>query len=114
MNKQQEQELSNFLSAMYSAGLLERRIGANGEEEFRKTDKLQGLEAQEVLDICEEDIAKRCEEDEDERYCDNEDCPYGGYIYDEEIEKYKGKEYICIGCDTGKGLQEREQEDDEE
>tara|TARA_R110002020_G_scaffold4878_5_gene20977 strand:+ start:3754 stop:4248 length:495 start_codon:yes stop_codon:yes gene_type:complete len=53
-------------------------------------------------------------EEEDERYCDNDDCPYGGYIFDTEIEKYKGKEYICIGCDTGKGLQEREQEEEEE
>jgi len=51
------------------------------------------------------------EEEEDERYCDNDDCPYGGYIYDEELEKYKGKEYICMGCKTGKGLQERELED---
>jgi len=54
------------------------------------------------------------EEEEDERYCDNDDCPYGGYIYDEELEKYKGKEYICIGCKTGKGLQERELEEEEE
>jgi len=50
------------------------------------------------------------EEEEDERYCDNVDCPFGGYIYDEELEKYKGKEYICVGCKTGKGLQERELE----
>ena len=50
-------------------------------------------------------------EEEEERYCDNEVCPYGGYIYDEELEKYKGKEYVCVGCETGKGLQEREQED---
>jgi len=62
-----------------------------------------------ILDVEEEE-----EEEEDERYCDNDDCPYGGYIYDEELEKYKGKEYICIGCKTGKGLQERELEEEEE
>ena len=58
------------------------------------------------------------EEDEDEdvhedgeecRYCDNDDCLYGGYIYDEELEKHKGKSYICIGCSTGVSLQEQEQ-----
>ena len=53
-------------------------------------------------------------EEEEERYCDNEVCPYGGYIYDEELEKYKGKEYVCVGCETGKGLQEREQEEDKD
>jgi len=41
MNTQQEQELSTMLNAMVSAGLLERRIGENGKEEFRKTEKLQ-------------------------------------------------------------------------
>tara|TARA_R110002126_G_scaffold4985_4_gene26156 strand:+ start:12995 stop:13525 length:531 start_codon:yes stop_codon:yes gene_type:complete len=65
-------------------------------------------------DDVDRDFCEKCyieDNEEDERYCDNDDCPYGGYIYDEEIEKYKGKEYICIGCDTGKGLQEREQEE---
>lgn len=92
MNKQQEQELDNFLSAMYSAGLLEKRIGADGKEEFRKTEKLQGLEAQEVLDICEADIAKRCEEDINHPdYKDKtnyheytrEECEYHNIDYDE-------------------------------
>ena len=59
------------------------------------------------------DCRVQCDEDE-ERYCDNEVCPYGGYIYDEELEKYKGKEYVCVGCETGKGLQEREQEEDKD
>ena len=50
-------------------------------------------------------------EEEEERYCDNEDCPYGGYCYDEVKEKFKGKPYICVGCSTGKGLQEQEEEE---
>ena len=66
-----------------------------------------------------EGLMKNEEEEEDEdvhedgeecRYCDNDDCLYGGYIYDEELEKYKGKSYICIGCSTGVSLQEQEQE----
>tara|TARA_R100000388_G_C7222384_1_gene149715 strand:- start:225 stop:1010 length:786 start_codon:yes stop_codon:yes gene_type:complete len=53
------------------------------------------------------------EEDSDEeniRWCDNgEDCLYEGYCYDEVMEEHRGKPWICIGCKTGVGLQEREQ-----
>ena len=58
-----------------------------------------------------EKVNKFSEDELDLRYCDNDDCPYDGYIYDEELEKYEGKEYVCIGCKTGKGLQEQEQEE---
>ena len=47
--------------------------------------------------------------EEDERYCDNDDCPYGGFCCFEVLEEHKGKPYICEGCVTGKGLQEQEE-----
>ena len=54
------------------------------------------------------------EEEEDERYCDNDDCPYGGFCCFEVLEEHKGKPYICDGCSTGIGLQEQEQEEESE
>jgi hypothetical protein len=48
------------------------------------------------------------EEEEEERYCDNEKCPYEGYCFGEVKEQFEGKPYICEGCVTGKGLQEEE------
>ncbi len=53
-----------------------------------------------------------CEEEDEmeERYCDNEDCPYDGYCYGEVKEQFEGKPFICVGCIEGKGLQEQEQE----
>ena len=51
-------------------------------------------------------------DEEEERWCENpNDCPYGGYIYGDEKIKYENKKYICVGCRTGVGLQEREQEE---
>ena len=47
--------------------------------------------------------------EEDERYCDNDDCPYGGFCCFEVLEEHKGKPYICEGCVTGIGLQEQEE-----
>ena len=70
------------------------------------------LKGKAICDVCWDSVDPPKEEEE--RYCDNEVCPYGGYIYDEELEKYKGKEYVCVGCETGKGLQEREQEEDKD
>jgi len=57
-------------------------------------------------------LCLKCEEEDEceERYCDNEDCPYDGYCYGEVKDEYEGKPYICVGCATGKGLQEQEQE----
>ena len=52
--------------------------------------------------------------EEDERYCDNDDCPYGGFCCFEVLEEHKGKPYICDGCSTGIGLQEQEQEEESE
>jgi len=46
---------------------------------------------------------------EEERYCDNEKCPYKGYCFGEVKEQFEGKPYICEGCVTGKGLQEQEE-----
>ena len=54
------------------------------------------------------------EEEQDERYCDNDDCPYGGFCCFEVLEEHKGKPYICDGCSTGIGLQEQEQEEESE
>lgn len=56
-----------------------------------------------------QDICSDCKDEEEERYCDNEECLYGGYIYGEELKKYEGCPYTCVGCRTGVGLQEREQ-----
>ena len=36
--------------------------------------------------------------DDDERYCDNEKCPYASYICFEELEKYRGKPWVCAKC----------------
>ena len=47
---------------------------------------------------------------EEERYCDNEKCPYEGYCFGELKEQFKGKPYICEGCSTGIGVQEKEEE----
>ena len=49
------------------------------------------------------------EEEEEERYCDNEKCPYEGYCFGEVKEQFEGKPYICEGCVNGKGLQEEEE-----
>ena len=54
------------------------------------------------------------EEEEEERYCDNEKCPYEGYCFGELKEQFEGKPYICEGCSTGIGVQEKEQEEEEE
>ena len=51
------------------------------------------------------------EEEQDERYCDNDDCPYGGFCCFEVLEEHKGKPYICEGCSTGIGLQEQEEKE---
>ena len=58
---------------------------------------------------CESDEEEE-EEEQDERYCDNDDCPYGGFCCFEVLEEHKGKPYICEGCSTGIGLQEQEEE----
>jgi hypothetical protein len=58
----------------------------------------------------EEETESEEEEEKEERYCDNKDCPYLGYCYGEVKDEYEGKPYICVGCSTGKGLQEQEQE----
>ncbi len=57
-------------------------------------------------------LCLKCEEEDEceERYCDNKDCPYEGYCYGEVKDEYEGKPYICVGCATGKGIQEQEQE----
>ncbi len=57
------------------------------------------------------DVSDESDEDEEERYCDNEDCPYEGYCYGDKKKELEGKPYICVGCETGKGLQEREAEE---
>jgi hypothetical protein len=49
-----------------------------------------------------------------ERYCDNDDCPYLGYCYGEVKDEYEGKPYICVGCTTGKGIQEQEEQEEQE
>ena len=36
--------------------------------------------------------------DDDERYCDNEKCPYASYICFEELENYRGKPWVCAKC----------------
>ena len=51
------------------------------------------------------------EEQEEERYCENEKCPYDGYCFGELKEQFEGKPYICEGCVNGKGLQEQEEEE---
>jgi hypothetical protein len=56
--------------------------------------------------VCEECFKK----EEEERYCDNEKCPYEGYCFGELKEQFEGKPYICEGCSTGIGVQEKEQE----
>ena len=40
-----------------------------------------------------------CEEQEEERYCENEKCPYDGYCFGELKEQFEGKPYICVGCE---------------
>jgi hypothetical protein len=61
-------------------------------------------------------LCLECEEyDEcEERYCDNDDCPYLGYCYGEVKDEYEGKPYICVGCTTGKGIQEQEEQEEQE
>ena len=58
--------------------------------------------------MCEECFKK--DQEEEERYCDNEKCPYEGYCFGELKEQFKGKPYICEGCSTGIGVQEKEEE----
>ena len=50
---------------------------------------------------------------EEERYCDNVDCPYGGNCFGDLKKQHEGKPFICVGCTTGKGLQEQEEEEEE-
>lgn len=50
--------------------------------------------------------------DDDERYCDNEDCPYGSYICFEKKAEMEGKEYICDKCsDCGRTEEELDAND---
>ncbi len=63
---------------------------------------------------CEEDtgygcICFKCQEIEtdDERYCDNEECPYGSYICFEELEKYRNKDWTCDKCKNEKTTKSR-------
>jgi hypothetical protein len=58
--------------------------------------------------LCEECFKK--DQEEEERYCDNEKCPYEGYCFGEVKEQFEGKPYICEGCSTGIGVQEKEEE----
>ncbi len=58
-------------------------------------------------------LCNKCEEEqeeENERFCDNEVCPYEGFCCYEVKKEFEGKPWICVGCATGKGLQEQEQE----
>ena len=55
-----------------------------------------------------ESFVENYKEEEEERYCDNEKCPYEGYCFGEVKEQFEGKPYICEGCVNGKGLQEEE------
>ena len=51
-------------------------------------------------------------EEEDERYCDNEKCPSASYICFEELEKYRGKPWVCTKCIDDD--EEDDEEDEEE
>ena len=54
---------------------------------------------EEVLEnFIQDDKESSDEEDDDERYCDNEKCPHASYICFEELEKYKGKPWVCAKC----------------
>ena len=53
--------------------------------------------------------------DDDERYCDNEKCPYASYICFEELEKYRGKPWVCAKCvDEDEDEEEQTDEDGRE
>jgi len=81
------------------------------ESELVWSEEWCGKVCQECYDEEESEDEESEDEEEEERFCDNENCPYEGYCYGSVKKELEGKPYICVGCETGKGLQEREQEE---
>jgi len=83
------------------------------EEEEEEEDTLQCDICNNYVSYLKNGLCNKCEEEqeeEEERFCDNKDCPYEGFCCYEVKEGFKGKPWICVGCATGKGLQEEEEE----
>ena len=99
---------------------LETKEIVNGDESDESDDKPLckncEIETRKYCDECggcgsEDESDDESDDDYEVRWCDNEKCPYDGFCYDDVLKEHINKPYICEGCSTGIGLQERE--DDE-
>jgi hypothetical protein len=113
------EEHDRFWSPIYRCGVCDYRCDDEGElrtviwasvEETKEAEKVIGMFISRCKKHQEEDEE---DEEEEERYCDNVDCPYGGNCFGDLKKQHEGKPFICVGCTTGKGLQEQEEEKEE-